>query len=400
MTESPDIERWRSIQRKLCWTSATLAPALAGLRLFGTDRLPTAAVDARGRVAINPGWSASLSDAEAGFVILHECLHLVLRHHDRVDGRDRFRWNLAGDFVINDAIVRMMTRAGWSSVARPGAGAFRDVMAPEMPDDLSVEEAYEWLTGYTRGGGHVTGDGTALNGCGVDDADIPDQEPSGMSPAEWRNVAQVVKHMAKTANTADGQALLPLLEIPSSRVRWGALLRQLAATAVSRAGRDTTTWSHRGRRSPRRVILPGTHTNAVRLAVVIDSSGSMSDAELAACVAETNAAVTAAGISAYLVVHDAIVRTKTWITPGCGTRRVNEAIAGRGGTLFAPAYAAVEAEDAVFAAVVHFTDGQPADRWPLKPANCSTAICALTPDGRPQDVPSGWRVVPIGVPGR
>lgn len=402
---SPTLARWNTLRQNLCWRSSVLAPALAALEIIelpATHPLPTAAIDARGRMFINAAWCGALADEHARFVILHECLHLMLRHHERVGGRDPVRWNIAADLVINDVIPGL----GGLDAMRPATGLFRDTHAPFIPPNLSVEEVYELLREHAqqgKGGPQAT-EGVVGAGCGVGDVDggtaPPDAGQGGLSPGEWRNIAQAVANAAKQAGTEGGAALAPLLRIPPSRVPWQALLRELAATAISRAGRDVVTWAKRSRRSPRQVILPGTRTNDVRLAIIIDSSGSMSDDELAACVAETRAAVDAAGVRAYLVVHDHEVRTKVWIAPGSGVDTVSAAVIGRGGTRFGGAYEAVGEERTTFAAVVHFTDGYPGDEWPTRPANCARAICALTPDGRGALIPDGWRVVPIERPGR
>lgn len=411
----PVVARWNQLRYALCWKSQVLAPALAALSILESPKLnaiiPTAAIDNRGRLYVNTEWASKLDDGQSNFVILHECLHLVLRHWERRGSRDPYLFNVAADLVINDAIPKL----GSLGATRPEKGLFRDVHTPWIAENLSAEEVYERLRANPDK--QPKGDkGQVGAGCGVEivavdaDGDPVDQNGNkigddklaemGLSPGEWKNIAQTVAQLAKQAGTSGGEALAPLLNIPPSRVQWKALLRDLAAAAVSRAGRDVVSWAKRSRRAPRQIILPGTRTNDVRLAIIIDSSGSMSDSDLAACVAETHAAVNAAGISAYLVVHDHEVRTKAWITPGSGVTDVSKKVVGRGGTLFGGAYAAVAECREKFAAVVHFTDGYPGDAWPAKPANCGRAVCALTPDGLQAGIPDGWRVVPIEIPGR
>lgn len=310
------------------------------------------------------------------------------------------------DLVINDSIPKLSSR-----VTRPEEGIFRDRDAKWIPENLSAEEVYELLRANPDKV-PKTVQGMAASGCGVilvdGDGDIVDgqgnklkAEDVGLTPGEWRNLAQTVATLAKQAGTDGGAALAPLLKIPPSRVRWQSLLRTLASQAISRAGRDVVTWSRRGRRSSRRVILPGTRTNDVQLAIIIDSSGSMSDDDLGVCVAETHAAINASGISALLVVHDHEVRANVWITPGTAVTTVAKRVVGRGGTIFRGAYDAVRDAKVRFAGLVHFTDGYPGDPpWPDKPANCGAAICALTPDGSEAAIPDGWRIVPIEIPGR
>lgn len=389
----PALARWDRLRYALCWRSRVLAPALAALTPIVTTRVPTAAVDRRGRLFLNPGWAQDLSDGEVNFVILHECLHMVLRHWERRGARDHALFNVAADLVINEAIAGL----GVPGVTMPADGLDRVRVAPWIPAGHTTEEVYDLLRDR---GERLVGDATHVGaGCGVDDAGDADVDDTGLSPGEWKNIAQTVAQLARHGGRSGGPALAALLTIPPARVAWRALLRELAASATSRAGRDVTTWARRSRRSPRRVVLPGRRTNDVRLAVIIDSSGSMSDAELAACVAETHAAVVAAGVRAYLVVHDHEVRVRAWITPHTKTADIGARVIGRGGTIFTPAYGAVAALPEKFAAVVHFTDGFPCDPWPPRPHNCARAVCALTTQDRTV-APAGWRIVPIRVPGR
>lgn len=392
------VEHWSKVRMKLAWQSHVLAPALAALTFVqvedGWRGVKTAAIDQRGRVFLTPAWCAQRTDGEVRFVILHECLHAVLRHHERTGSRDRTLWNIAADLVINDAIL------GFTALGaeRPKVGVFRDTHAPNMPANLSTEEVYEYLYANAI---KVTVSGSVGDGCGVVNIDASEGDGAGLSESEWRNVVQGVADAARSASAGNSVgSLAPLLRIPPSRVRWRALVRQLAATAISQAGRDDTTWARRSRRSPPGVILPGTRSRVVKLAVIIDSSGSMSDDEVSACVAEARAAVDAAGITALLVVHDADVQAQAWITPGSGAVAIASQIKGRGGTAFSPAYDAVAAASGTFAAVVHFTDGYPCEPWPPVPPNCRRAVCALTPEGSAAGVPAPWQVVPIEIPGR
>jgi hypothetical protein len=41
------------------------------------------------------------------FILAHEALHVTLKHHARVSGRDQYLFNLATDFVINGWLVEM-----------------------------------------------------------------------------------------------------------------------------------------------------------------------------------------------------------------------------------------------------------------------------------------------------
>lgn len=65
-----------------------------------------AAVDiSMGEIYVNP--TAKLSEEEWKFVLAHEFLHAGLQHHKRCLGRDKYLWNVACDYVINDWLQEM-----------------------------------------------------------------------------------------------------------------------------------------------------------------------------------------------------------------------------------------------------------------------------------------------------
>ncbi len=65
-----------------------------------------AAVDAvHGEIYANPSCGFTLEEWK--FVLAHEYLHAGLCHHERCQGRDRYLWNVACDYVINDWLHEM-----------------------------------------------------------------------------------------------------------------------------------------------------------------------------------------------------------------------------------------------------------------------------------------------------
>lgn len=69
-----------------------------------TDEVPTAATNGK-YIKYNPSFCADLSDEELLFLVAHECMHPMLCHHARINGRDPRRYNMAGDYVINKSLI-------------------------------------------------------------------------------------------------------------------------------------------------------------------------------------------------------------------------------------------------------------------------------------------------------
>ena len=67
--------------------------------------IETAATDGA-KIYFSPKFMDDLSDKELDFVLMHEVLHIALKHCFRTDGRDEFLFNVACDVVVNSNILR------------------------------------------------------------------------------------------------------------------------------------------------------------------------------------------------------------------------------------------------------------------------------------------------------
>lgn len=67
------------------------------------EETETAYTDGK-RIAFSPKFMDSLSDSELDFVLMHEILHVVLRHCARTGDRDHEMYNIACDIVVNSNI--------------------------------------------------------------------------------------------------------------------------------------------------------------------------------------------------------------------------------------------------------------------------------------------------------
>ena len=69
------------------------------------DSCDTAYTDGE-RIAFSPAFMDELTDVELDFVMMHEILHVALRHCKRTGNRDPFLFNIACDIVVNSNILR------------------------------------------------------------------------------------------------------------------------------------------------------------------------------------------------------------------------------------------------------------------------------------------------------
>lgn len=69
------------------------------------EQCDTASTDGK-RIYFGPKFLDELSDSELDFIMMHEILHVVLRHCLRQENRDHMRFNIACDIVVNSNILK------------------------------------------------------------------------------------------------------------------------------------------------------------------------------------------------------------------------------------------------------------------------------------------------------
>lgn len=382
----------RKLGQALGWEFPFFLLPLARLRWIEDDspNTPTASMDAAGRFRGNPGFIGRLSKDEKKGLIAHEIMHLLLDHFYRRDGRDPKVWNIACDMAINHGLRTC-------GIKLPAGGIY----PPATWEALNAEQIYEQLmqdpSQQPQGGGDgAKGDGppTPTGGCGLlppqpgegdgegdgdddQDGDGPGKgESEGEIRRKWREVAASAKEMQRQQGEGPGNALIGLLDVPPARVKWASVLRNGMTAAISAHGRDTQTWTRRGRRS--QAIGPqfaGWITNAAKCAVVIDTSGSMGHDVIMRCIGETIGICKTSGVAVFLAVHDAKVHWSGWISPTSTAASLEQYVIGGGGTCAHEAYNHVGTAAKRFDAMIHLTDGYL--HWPEWPANVRRPIVAL-----------------------
>lgn len=383
-----------------------LAPAAARLQLRQIDDAPegfTMGVDDR-EILFSASFVDSLDDKTLQGCLAHELLHPTLGFYQRAGKRDPKLFNVAHDMAINEILRRArLSLPPW--VLYPPSGL----------EDASAEQIYEHLVknatkvpvnpqprpgegcgmGRPKGGAGKKGDEKG-EGQGQGEPTPGEGQSAEALAASWSDAAAQARAIAaRSPGNAAADLLAKQLTSPPPKASWRQLLRSTAQRAAASHGRDDQTWRRRSRRAPPGIILPGWCASRARVAVVIDTSGSMSDPAIArACAEAASAALCAEGVRVYLVVHDAIVQHAGWVSGAAPSFQRH--MRGRGGTRFADAYTAVDKAGA-FDACVHLTDGQ-IGYWPAAPRRSRKFIFAhVGPAGHHDEPPPGSTYVPVEV---
>ncbi|MGW7457680.1 vWA domain-containing protein [Streptomyces sp. NPDC054797] len=391
-----------------------LATALFALHTVESRTVPTMAVDRHWRCYVSPSFVDLTPVEELAGVWVHEVSHLLRDHHGRSDrfarehglsGRaQRLRMNIAADCEINDDVF------GDGLVKPEGVVEPRTLRLD--PGQLMEDYLRQFQLGPCT-------QGMAWLDCGSG-ADGLDREwdlgPDGAHGLDAQERDLVRYRVAQGITGRPGNA-------PQGWRRWaqeafqppqpwrellGAALRSAASGAG--AGEDYT-YGRPSRRSAGvpGVVLPSLRRTPPRVAVVVDTSGSVSDSELGSALHEVAAIARAVGGRRDLVSVLPCDASAQVVHPLCRAEGIP--LIGGGGTDLRAGFARALRMRPAPDVVVVLTDGQ--TPWPGARPSCRTVVGLFPrlgaggswdeddPDYVPPAPPAWARVVEIGsAPGR
>ena len=376
--QQSQLSAWRSIALE---RMPYMASILFKLRPVNAVGLKTFAVDAGGRLYIDfdhfavqetvGAWNPSMG-AQA---LLHECMHIIANHNQQAELLGittpvaRQKWNVAADASINDDLrdagCEMFSNDG--QFILPCKLGARDYLTPEhylnaiakneqantdgtegtdgdsAPDGGEGDQEAPSLSGRPVFGECGTGAGGLETGYELDDKDrdAPAISESEMERARIEVAVAVQEYVKNGRGKVPGNLIERAEELTSpadGKIPWQRVLGRIVRQSVqAQAGQNVTTYS---RRNPRRhneqvggsrVVIPGTVDYKPRIAVVRDTSGSMSAADLKQVSHEIESISRRLRVKNQdLVVLD-VDTTVHRITRYAGSKSVSE-VHGRGGT--------------------------------------------------------------------
>jgi len=234
--------------------------------------IPTAATNGK-RVVFNPDFLDTLTDEEVKFLAAHECFHPMLEHIFRRGDRQRKRWNMAGDYVINQLLtdegIGKMPKVGLldRNIYNAGGGTSEGIynVLPDMPGD---------------------GSGAGEAGGPLDDCEDAEGSPAeqAQQQAEMKvSVAQAAQAAKMMGKLSAGMRRL-VDEVLQPAVDWRDVLRRF----VQKCKSDSRTWA----RPNRRFVSQGLYLPSVtgetlgELLFAVDCSGSIGQREISQFAAE------------------------------------------------------------------------------------------------------------------
>lgn len=405
---SLDLEKLFTARLYAARVRPYLATALFAMQVVESRRVPTMAVDRHWRCYVSPAFVAQTPLEELAGVWVHEVSHLLRDHHGRSDRfarergltgpGERLRMNIAADMEINDDIFgdELVRPEG---AVEPGPLGLRD-------GELMEEYLCQFRLG-PRTQGMVWLD----CGSGADGLEREwDQGPDGAHGLNEQERDAVRFRVAQGITARPGNTPAGWLrwaeEVFHPPQPWRKLLGAALRSAASSPGvGDDYTYGRPARRSASvpGTILPSLRRRLPSVCVIIDTSGSVSDAELGSALVEVAAISHALSGRRDLVGVLPCDAAAPVVHPLC--RAAEIPLLGGGGTDLRTGFAKALRARPQPDVIVVLTDGQ--TPWPTSRPPCRTVVGLFPrpaagwradddPDYAPDSPPEWARVVEIG----
>jgi predicted metal-dependent peptidase len=411
---------------------------LRGLVRREAPGLGTIGVSKVGVLYWDPAFVDKTTTEELSAGLIHEVMHVALKHCQRFEdmgvvaeatsdqGAKAFIANMAADLAINPDVEKM--------AALPKGGLFPKDF--DLPDGLVMEEYYRLLLKQAEeqqqqdgGGGQGEEDGEGEDGegqgqgnkqgkpavgkgwCGSCAGHPLPQEPAaqGKKDEEGRSEADMERFRKQSAEAVREAAQKNRGFVPDSlkvwadqilsppKIPWREKLARIVRGAVAyKSGAVDLTWKRPSRRQAGvgygigRPIVPAMHAPVPDVAVVVDTSGSMGDSDLAAAASELGGVLDAVGAKVTVVACDAEVHGLR----ECKT--IHEAVelfVGGGGTSMEPAMQALLEKRPQPSVVIICTDGHIGDGYLKHEPPYKVIWCVVGAGGNTEPCPYGDVVV-------
>ncbi|WP_406634201.1 DUF2201 family putative metallopeptidase [Amycolatopsis sp. WGS_07] len=381
-----------------------LATALFALHPVESRQVPTMSVDRHWRCYVSPAFVDRTPLEELAGAWVHEVSHLLRDHHGRCDRYavkheltgpgERLRMNIAADCEINDDVFG-------DGLPRP-EGAVEPALLR-----LREGELMEDYLGQFRLGPFTAGYAWLDCGSGADGlARGWELGPDGAHGLSEQERDAVRFRVAQGINGSPG-------DVPAGWKRWAQeafhppqpwreLLGAALRSAMSGAGEDYT-YGRPARRSASLpgVVLPSLRRRPPNVCVIVDTSASVSDAELGSAILEIAAIVRAVGGRRDLVSVLSCDAAAYVTGQLCSAEGIP--LLGGGGTDLRTGFATALRTSPRPDVIVALTDGP--TPWPSARPPCRTVVGLFpreswanenNPHYRPDTPPDWARVVTVG----
>lgn len=326
-------------------------------------------------IRYNPEFLNTLSLPETLFVLAHETLHCVLQHMHRRGNRDGKKWNVAGDYIINDTLVTekigIMPHGCLlnPSLVQQGNGTTEGVynVLPDSPPKGNKgkpgNDQSQGASGNDDDSANDSDDGQGESqdypGAGEEGGALDDVQDAGKDEAEIsKKESEMRVKIVQAANAAKMAGKLSaglariVGEMTETRTDWKAVLRRFFS---DKAKTDLSYAKPKRRFLADDIYLPSLIGEKLgEVVIAVDCSASITEKVLSDFGAEINAIVndTVPALVRVIYFDSQVLKTEEY-TPE-DTLKLSPI--GGGGTAFSPVFEYLESQDINPVACVFLTD--------------------------------------------
>lgn len=347
--------------------------------------IPTMAVTGS-ELLFNSEFCDELSFPEFMFVVLHEIGHIALLHVLRCGGRDRELWNIACDLYVN-RVLKLEFGSKYQNIQMPEGAVYWDKIDIEKD---SVDTIYDELYSQAKQNGYLSkpswGDQNGSNSTGNGlskkytfqlsrggsnysfDIDVNyqfDLVPASGNSAEIESESRRLLSDAQVRNqllngsmagSEDGHLERLCQKLLESKLDWRKLIRKYL---IAYSQSDTSYAKPDKRMYWQKAVYPGpvpSKPDTVKgIKICIDTSGSISDEDMAEFLGHIHKLAKQFKIDAELVYWDAKIQSAGKLKNVQDIQRVS--IMGGGGTNPACVFESFDKEKTTPVLTVMLTDG-------------------------------------------
>lgn len=389
-----------------------LATILFSLKLVQTESIQTFAVDDGWRMYFNPDFVLQHDSEALATMVLHEALHCILQHSSRFAALNQPtvlhpNWNIAGDLGINETL----------DDARMPWGKFEPIRFAQMFDmgirsGMTTEQIYFRILQYLEENpdkGIWVEDCGSVSGGAARDYELSRTDPeNGAIKKDQQSVlrdqvAQAVSDYAKKyPGTVPGALTRWADELLHPKVNWRReLAGSFRASLSNISGRRDYLYTRPSRRqgamrqANTELILPAMRKPAPPgVAVVVDTSGSISNKDIVDFLSEIDGISRANGLAhgLFIIPCDAAAGPIQKVKSRGMIEKLN--LPGGGGTDLRVGIEAASLIKPSPKILIVFTDGY--TPWPSEiDQKIDKVIVCLTTDYAKSDVPNWAEVIMI-----
>ena len=349
----------------------------------------------------NSEYLDKLSLEEVEFVMANGAMHSVLKHHERVNGRTKWLWQTATDYVVNAMLVKNgMQLPEYAYFEEKFKGLYveevYEMLRAEMMDnsDDSMEQESEQITDLEDDAHaqnitmheELNSNPDAEDSKNEQNADDKEEESSSSENNDENEemkerLEQIFQKLKRQGNLPrDMEFVVP--EYFSHKIDWREFLYGYIAT---HAKTSYTFTPPNMKLLYRGIYLPSMSSDLLRVIVAIDTSGSVDEELLSIFLGEVSSMMQQyPNYEIDLITADAKVQSFKTFLPG---ESLEYEISGGGGTDFCPVFEYVDRYINYPTLLIYFTDGE--GTYPKE--EVSYDVLWVMPESR--DVPFGEVVI-------